>query len=297
MTARTTDVARAVWRSCRPHQWAKNALLFLPAAAAHVAWTRSLALTLLAGFASFSLLASASYLVNDLLDLPHDRLHPSKCRRPLAAGQLSVRLAAAMATVLFVAAAAIAAGLPTRFQLALGAYLALNLAYTFGVRRLPVADVIALATLYATRVVAGAALVDVPLSRWFLAFSLFLFLSLALVKRVVELQAVPDGTGGFVRGRSYLRADIPVLVSLGVACAAASALVYCLYVTGDDVGRLYRRPDALWLGLPLILYWQARVWLITNRGDMHSDPVVYALRDRVSYYVLAAFLLAVVAAT
>jgi len=283
-------------RALRPHQWAKNTLLVLPALAAHVAWAPSLGLDLLAGFASFSLLASASYLLNDIIDLPHDRLHPSKCRRPLASGQIPVRLAAGMAAVLLVAAAAIAAGLPQRFQLALGAYLALNLAYTFGVRRLPVADVIALATLYATRVVAGAALVDVPLSRWFLAFSLFLFLSLALVKRVVELQAVPDGTTGFVRGRSYLRADIPVLVSLGVACAAASALVYCLYVTGEDVGHLYRRSDVLWIGLPLVIYWQARVWLITSRGDMHSDPVVFALRDRVSWYALAAFLLTVVAA-
>jgi len=280
----------------RPHQWAKNALLLLPALAAHLAWTPALGLTLLAGFAAFSLLASALYLVNDVVDLRHDRLHPTKSRRPLASGQLSVATALGAAAVLFVSAAALALGRGAHFQLTLVAYLAINLAYTLDLKRRPILDVILLATLYATRVVAGATLVDVPLSRWFIAFALFLFFSLALVKRVAELLAVPDGTTGFLQGRSYMRADVPALVALGAACTAASALVYCLYVTGDDVGRLYRHSDLLWAGLPLVLYWQARIWLITNRGDMHDDPVVFALRDRVSYVVLAAFVVTVLAA-
>ena len=280
----------------RPHQWAKNALLLLPALAAHLAWTPALGLTLLAGFAAFSLLASALYLVNDVVDLRHDRLHPTKSRRPLASGQLSVATALGAAAVLFVSAAALALGRGAHFQLTLVAYLAINLSYTLDLKRRPILDVILLATLYATRVVAGATLVDVPLSRWFIAFALFLFFSLALVKRVAELLAVPDGTTGFLQGRSYMRADVPALVALGAACTAASALVYCLYVTGDDVGRLYRHSDLLWAGLPLVLYWQARIWLITNRGDMHDDPVVFALRDRVSYVVLAAFVVTVLAA-
>jgi len=289
----TVPLAKAL----RPHQWAKNTLLLLPALAAHVAWTPALGLTLLQGVAAFSLLASALYLVNDLADLRHDRLHPTKSRRPLASGQLGVPAAVGAAAILLAAAAALALPLPAAFRLALAAYLGLNVTYTLDLKRRPILDVIVLATLYATRVVAGAALADVPLSRWFLAFSLFLFLSLALVKRVVELKAVPDGATDFVRGRAYLRADIPVLASLGAACAAASALVYCLYVTGGEVGRLYRHPDVLWLGLPLILYWQARVWVVTNRGDMHDDPVVFALRDRVSYAVAGLFLLTMVVAT
>ena len=286
-----------LFRTLRPHQWAKNALLLLPALAAHVAWTAALALTLLAGFAGFSLLASALYLFNDIHDLPHDRLHPTKCRRPLASGQLSIRLAAGTAVVLLVVSAVLAACLPPSFRLSLAAYVVLNLAYSLDLKRRPLLDVIVLATLYATRVVAGAALVDVPLSRWFLALSLFLFFSLALVKRVAELQAVPEGAGGFVSGRSYLRADVPALVALGAACTAASALVYCLYVTGDEAGRLYRHPDVLWVGLPLLLYWQARIWLITGRGSMHDDPVAFTLRDRASYAVLIAFLAMLVAAT
>jgi 4-hydroxybenzoate polyprenyltransferase len=283
-------------RALRPHQWTKNALLFVPAFAAHLAWTPALGLDLLGGFASFSFLASALYLVNDVVDLRHDRLHPTKSRRPIASGQLSIPLALGAAALLLVAAAALALAQGTPFQLTLGAYLAINLAYTFDLKRRPILDVILLATLYATRVVAGAALVDVPLSRWFVAFALFLFLSLALVKRVAELLAVPDGTTGFLQGRSYLRADVPALVALGAACTAASALVYCLYVTGEDAARLYAHRDLLWTGLPLVLYWQARIWLITNRGDMHDDPVVFALRDRVSYAVLTLFLLTVVAA-
>jgi 4-hydroxybenzoate polyprenyltransferase len=283
-------------RALRPHQWAKNALLLVPALAAHLAWTPALGLDLLGGFAAFSFLASALYLVNDVVDLPHDQLHPTKSRRPIASGQISVTVALGSAVVLFVAAAALALGQGTPFQLTLGAYLAINLAYTFDLKSRPILDVILLATLYATRVVAGAALVNVPLSRWFVAFALFLFLSLALVKRVAELLAVPDGSTGFVQGRSYLRADVPALVALGAACTAASALVYCLYVTGDDAARLYAHRDLLWAGLPLVLYWQARVWLITNRGGMHDDPVVFALRDRVSYVVAGLFLLTVVAA-
>jgi 4-hydroxybenzoate polyprenyltransferase len=280
----------------RPHQWAKNALIALPALAAHLAWTPALGLRLLLGLTAFSAASSALYLVNDLVDLPADRVHPTKRSRPIASGALGVRAAALAAVALAAVAAALAIQLPGEFRVTLAAYAALSAAYSFSLKRRPVLDVIVLATLYTARVVAGAALVDVPLSRWFLAFSILLFLSLALVKRVVELQAMPEGQTGFVRGRSYVRDDLPTLVSLGAACTAASALVYCLYVTGDDVGRLYRRPDLLWIGLPLILYWQARIWLITGRGDMHEDPVAFALRDRVGYFVIAAFLLTVLAA-
>lgn len=283
-------------RALRPHQWAKNALLLVPALAAHLPWTASLGLDLLEGFAAFSFLASALYLVNDVVDLRHDQLHPSKSRRPLASGQITVPAALGTAAVLFLAAAALAVRQGAAFQVTLGMYLAINLAYTFDLKRRPILDVILLATLYASRVVAGAALVDVPLSRWFIAFALFLFLSLALVKRVAELLTMPDGPSGFLQGRSYFRADVPALVALGAACTTASALVYCLYVTGEDATRLYTHRDLLWAGLPLVLYWQARVWLITNRGGMHDDPVVFALRDRVSYAVLGLFLLTVVAA-
>ena len=277
-----------LFRALRPHQWAKNALLVLPALAAHLPWTPSLGLALFEGVAAFCLMASGLYLVNDVLDLRNDRLHPTKSRRPLASGQVSVPAALAVAGLLVLAATALGGRLPVGGRWALTAYAAGSLAYSLDLKRRPVLDVIVLATLYATRVVAGAETAHVPLSRWFLAFALFLFLSLALVKRVVELQGLPKEATGFARGRCYVRADVPALVALGAACTAASALVYCLYVTSEDVGRLYRHPDLLWAGLPLILYWQARIWLVANRGDMHEDPVVFALRDGVGYLVLAA---------
>lgn len=287
----------ALARAARPHQWAKNLLLVLPAFAAHLTWTIALGSRLVVGFVAFSAAASALYLVNDIADLPHDRTHPRKRHRSLASGAISVKAAAGAAAAGLALAAIAAARLPTGFQLALGVYVVVSLAYSLDLKRRPLLDVVVLATLYTVRIVAGGALVHVTLSRWFLAFSIFLFLSLALTKRVAELQRRPEGEAQFVEGRSYLRADIPALLALGAASSVASALVYCLYVTGEDAARLYRRPDILWFGLPLILYWQARLWLVTNRGDMHDDPVVFAMKDRVSYFVTGAFLLAVLAAT
>lgn len=277
----------ALLSAIRPHQWAKNGLLLLPVLAAHKAGSAVLVPVSL-GVAAFCLTASAIYLCNDILDLPNDRAHPQKRHRALASGALGIRTAAVTAVILLAAAAGLAKLVPPAFAGALAFYIATSIAYTLDLKRRPVVDVITLATLYAVRVVAGAALVSVPLSRWFLALAVFLFLSLALVKRVVELQDTAGDANP--AGRSYRASDIPVLVAIGCASTVASMLVYCLYITGDEVLRLYRHPDLLWLGLPLLLYWQTRVWLFTNRRAMHHDPVVFALRDRVSYVVAAAFL-------
>jgi 4-hydroxybenzoate polyprenyltransferase len=282
----------ALLRALRPHQWSKNALLALPALAAHLTWDWSSVVGLVAGFSAFSALASAVYLLNDLVDLPHDRLHQSKRRRPLAAGELGIPATLAMIPVLVAVSVAASWWLPDPFKLVLAFYLVATTAYSFVLKRKPIVDVITLAALYTTRVVAGAALVTVPLSRWFLAFAVFFFLSLALVKRVVELAHAPAGATTLT-GRGYGTVDLPVLTGLGAGASLVSALVYCLYITSIDVGRLYTRADLLWVGLPILLYWQARVWLLTGRGRMDDDPVVFALRDRVSYLVLAGFLLVV----
>ena len=292
-----SSTLRGCIRALRPHQWSKNALLLLPALAAHLAFSLSAILHLLAGLVAFSLTASAIYVVNDLVDLPHDRVHLTKRRRPFAAGQVPIPIGIAMAVVLILLSQLITLWLPPRFALTLVGYLILTTAYSFSLKRVPVLDVITLATLYTTRVIAGAALVTVPLSRWFLAFSVFLFLSLALVKRVVELQSKKVVDDETIPGRGYVRADLPVLTSLGVAATLATALVYCLYITGSEVGALYSRPDLLWLELPVLLYWQIRVWLLTGRKAMpYDDPVVFALRDRASHVVLAIFLLVMVCA-
>jgi 4-hydroxybenzoate polyprenyltransferase len=278
-------------RALRPHQWAKNALLMLPALAAHLPVTLSVLGVLLSGFVAFSLAASAIYVLNDLVDLPHDRCHVRKRRRPFAAGDVPIPVGIAMIAVLGVSSLLLTLPLPRPFLWVLLGYLALTTAYSFSLKRVPAVDVLALATLYTARVVAGAALVSVPLSRWFLAFSVFLFLSLALVKRVVELQGMLGPEGAAIPGRGYVLADIPVLTALGAGATLATALVYCLYITSSEVNRLYSRPDLLWLELPVLLYWQIRVWLLTGRRQMtHDDPVVFALRDRASHVTLAVFL-------
>jgi 4-hydroxybenzoate polyprenyltransferase len=284
-------------RALRPHHWAKNTLIFLPALAAQLTPGAGLATRLLIGFAAFCAMTSAVYLVNDVADLSSDRRHPTKRYRPLAAGELSISHALAAAILLAVGAGALAWYLSPLFAAVLASYLALTTLYSASLKQKLIIDVITLASLYTIRVVAGAVLVEVPLSRWFLAFSIFLFLSLALVKRVVELKELKAGDVSAAAGRGYRVDDLTVLIGLGTAAAAASALVYCLYITSDDVLRLYARPDALWIGLPLFLYWIARLWVLTGRGIVHEDPVAYTLRDRATYAVAAAFVVTIWLAT
>ncbi len=281
---------RAWIRTLRPHQWAKNLLLVLPAVSAHAVWTPALLARTVTAFASFSLGASATYIINDLVDLPHDRTHQSKRRRPIAAGELSARAGLATALIFGVAALALATLLPPQFGVTLVTYLGLTLTYTAILKRQAILDVVALASLYALRLVAGGAMANVALTGWFLAFSVFFFLSLALVKRVSEMHQRPVATGAVVPGRGYVAQDLPVLMALGVGSAMASALVYCLYITGDDVRRLYGHPMRLWGGLPILLFWLGRVWLLAGRGAVHEDPVIFALRDRVSAMAFLAFL-------
>jgi 4-hydroxybenzoate polyprenyltransferase len=280
-------------RALRPLQWAKNLLILLPAVAAHVRWTPDQIANALGGLAAFSLTASAIYVVNDLIDIPNDRRHRTKRFRPFASGDLSVLHGVGLVTLLGLASAAAAAFLPPTFAVVLAVYAVLSAAYSLAIRRRIALDVILLASLYTLRVIAGAALASVPLSRWFLGFSIFLFLSLALIKRVVELQESDSGSTGPIGGRGYIVADIPVLTALGLGATIASSLVYCLYITSDDVLKLYHRPDILWGNLPILLYWQARSWLLVNRHQMHEDPVIFALRDRGSHISFLAFLLLV----
>jgi 4-hydroxybenzoate polyprenyltransferase len=293
--AARAPLAAAAWlRALRPHQWTKNALLLLPALAAHVAWQPAALGRVLLGIIAFSAVASAGYLVNDVLDLEHDRAHASKRSRPVASGAISPAAALIAAMALLFLALALSLALGGRFAATLVIYALLTFAYSLLLKRIALVDVVTLGILYTIRLVAGAALVTVPLSRWFLAFSIFFFLGLALVKRVGELRERTDLDP--VSGRDYAVMDRHVLVSLGTASALVAALVYCLYITGVEVTRLYRRPDVLWAGLPLLIYWQARIWLLTERGRLHDDPVAFALTDRATLALGALFLLVVLLA-
>jgi len=282
----------ALVRALRPHQWAKNALLLIPLCAAHLMGDlEALTHTLLA-IVAFSLCASSVYLLNDMLDLEADRAHPRKSKRPFAAGDLSLAAGFVLIPALLAGAVLIAAFLPERFQLVLAVYYCLTAAYSFVLKRFLLIDAVALAGLYTLRVIAGAGAADVALSFWLLLFSVFLFLSLAFVKRYSELDSLRRQQRLQAVGRGYHVEDLTVLQSLGTAAGYLSVLVLALYINSPDIQALYHRPKVIWTLCVLMLYWVSRVWMTAHRGAMHDDPVVYALKDRVS---LVIGLLAVIA--
>lgn len=275
---------RVLVKALRPHQWTKNLLLFVPALLAHAAqpevWIRALW-----AFAAFSLCASSVYVVNDLVDLRADRAHPSKRARPFASGALSPNVGMVLAPALLLGAFLLALALPSAFSAVLGTYYLATLGYSFFLKRLVLLDVLLLAGLYSLRLVAGGAAYQVPLSQWLLAFALFLFLSLAFVKRYSEVQALRREGATETRGRGYRAGDLEQLATFGSAAGYLSVLVLALYVNSEDVRRLYEHPARLWVMLPLLLFWISRVWLLAHRGQMNDDPIVFAIRDRPSYLV------------
>lgn len=285
---------RAMLRALRPHQWVKNLLLFLPLLAAHQITHVPTLLDAGLAFIAFALTASAVYLLNDLLDLSADRGHPSKRRRPFAAGDLSlIRGLALIPGLLLVAAFLAAVFLPPVFSAVLAGYFILTSAYSFWLKRQPILDVMTLAALYTLRVIAGAAAVSILPSFWLLAFSMFIFLSLALVKRYTELRGLLVRGELTASGRGWHVDDLPLAQSLGIASGMVCVLVLALYVDSAQAQRLYAMPEALWLVCPLVLYWVSRLWFKTHRGEMHDDPVVFALRDPTSLAigVLTAFIM------
>jgi 4-hydroxybenzoate polyprenyltransferase len=287
--------SRAILRALRPHQWAKNVLLLVPLFTAHRLADLAALGAALAGFAAFCLCASSVYLLNDMLDLESDRSHARKCKRPFAAGDLSLATGFMLVPGLLVGAALIAAFLPGKFQIALSAYYLLTCAYSVTLKRMLLVDAVALAGLYTLRIIAGAGAATVALSFWLLLFSVFLFLSLAFVKRYAELDALRRQQRLQALGRGYHVEDLSVLQSFGTAAGYLSVLVLALYINSPEIEPLYTRPKAIWMLCVLELYWISRVWMTAHRGGMHDDPVVFALRDRVSLGVglLAALTVAV----
>jgi 4-hydroxybenzoate polyprenyltransferase len=231
---------------------------------------------------AFCLCASSVYVLNDLLDLQADRLHPRKSKRPFAAGELSIVSGLLLSAVLLAATVVVALFLPAKFCLVLAAYYIVTSAYSLFLKRFLLVDALALAGLYTLRIIAGAAAVVVELSFWLLLFSIFLFLSLAFVKRFAELEALRRQQRLRAAGRGYLVEDLPVLQSLGIASGYLSVLVLALYINSPAIEALYHRPKAVWMLCVLLLYWISRVWMTAQRGNMHDDPVVFALKDRQS---------------
>ena len=250
-------------------------------------------------FVAFGICASSVYMLNDLLDLPDDRQHPTKYKRPLAAGMLPIHDALLLIPGLLLFAFTLALWqLPLLFTGVLASYFALTLTYSLWLKRMVMLDVVTLALLYSVRVIAGAAAMSLTATFWILAFCMFIFLSLAFVKRYTELHdARQKGKKGKSAGRGYYPADFELLASLGGASGYISVLVLALYINDASSGALYHSQQWMWAACPLLLFWLSRVWLLAHRGQMHDDPIVFAIRDHVSRWTGLAFLVVFTLAT
>lgn len=286
---------RAWAKALRVHQWLKNLLVFVPLAAAHQVTNADLLVQAILAFISFSLCASSVYLLNDLLDLPADRLHRRKKKRPFASGALPVKAGVIAAPLLLAVALGLALLLPSHFLVVLAFYYGLTLAYSFLLKKQVIVDVMLLAGLYTLRIIAGAAATGIKPSFWLLALSMFVFLGLAMVKRYSELR-IAAASPAPLAGRGYHPDDLPVVLALGSASGMVSVLILALYTQAEIVPDMYPAPEWLWLMPPLMLYWTARLWMKAQRGEVDDDPVVFAAKDWQSLTVVtlmgAAFLLA-----
>jgi len=278
---------RSFFMAVRVHQWAKNLLIFLPLLLSHALTAGRLIAALLAFFC-FSLAASAAYIVNDLLDLEADRSHPRKHARPFASGDLTAFNGLCIAAVFLLLSLSGARLLPVAFYGWLLFYLVGTLAYSIALKRIALLDVLVLSGLYTLRLLAGSAATHVHISHWLAGFSVFLFFSLAIVKRIAELENLRAGGSPPKNGRGYLVTDIEQLRSFGTASAFAAVVIFAIYISGSDVATLYHKPQFLWLIMPMMLFWLCRVLLLASRGDLDEDPLVFALTDRMSLLIGAA---------
>ncbi len=291
-------VWKAALRAMRPHQWVKNLLIFVPLVLGHHLQDTSKVVASILAFIAFSACASAVYVLNDMMDIEADRHHPTKRNRPFASGQLPILYGPVLTAGLMLFAVAVSLiALPLPFLGMLGIYVLVNLFYSFWLKRKLVLDVMLLAGMYALRVLVGGVAADVVVSEWLLAFSMFLFTSLAFGKRHAELARHADEESeDSPRGRGYGVGDLSIIESIGPTAGYMAVLVLALYINSPEMKVLYTRPWALWLICPLMLYWVTRIWFIVKRGELDEDPVVFALRDRVSLGIgLLVVLLAAIA--
>ena len=273
-------------RQLRLHQWVKNLLLFVPVILAHRLQDMDAMFNVVVAFFAFGLCASAIYTLNDITDVESDKQHPSKRKRPIASGQLSIAQASALAAVLLIVSAVIAFfWTPPEFAIWLVVYVLATTAYSFFLKRIVLVDVLVLALLYVLRVEAGAEAAGVVVSPWLLAFSLFMFTSLAFLKRYTELRLTIEHEGRIVSGRGYHVGDADFVLALGPATGLLAVLIFTLYLNGPEVQNLYLHPLRLWGVVPLLVYWISYVWLASFRGRMHDDPIIFAVRDGISYAV------------
>jgi 4-hydroxybenzoate polyprenyltransferase len=291
------SLARLIIKEMRVYQWVKNLLILVPLLASHRFTDVNTLIAEGIAFLSFSCCASSVYLLNDMLDLDSDRRHTSKRNRPFASGQLPLAFGMGLTLALLVAAGSLAAMLSPAFQLVLAGYLAVTFAYSFALKRMMLVDVFTLAALYTTRILAGGAAGNIVLSDWLIMFSVMIFLSLAMVKRYTELDALLRDGKASAAGRGYVTQDLGILRSFGTASGYVAVLVLALYMNSTDVRMLYHHPQMLWLLFGLLLYWVSRIWMLAFRGQMHDDPIVFAIKNRHSLFVIGLCVVTVIAAS
>lgn len=276
---------RALIEAIRVHQWVKNVLIFVPLIVSHQVGDPGRLLDAMLAFLAFCFCASGTYLLNDLLDLEADRHHHAKKHRALAAGDLPIKYGLIASPLLTITGLTLSLLLPSSFTVILIIYVLLTLSYSFHLKHVVVMDVILLAALYSIRIVGGGVAINVVISKWLLLFSLFFFLSLAFVKRLIELQNLRNEGKDVSISRDYCVMDIAQIANLGTCSGYIAILVYALYINSEEVKVLYAFPERLWLIVPLILYWISRIWILAHRGQIHHDPVVFTICDKVSVII------------
>lgn len=285
-----------VWiKALRVHQWLKNLLLFVPLLTAFSFFDLGKLSAMVVAFLAFSLAASATYMVNDLWDLENDRAHPRKRLRPFASARLPILNGLAVAAGALLLALVLAFSVSTAFLLMLLLYLVLTSAYSWVLKEYVLIDVLMLSLLYTLRILAGSVAIGIATSSWLLAFSVFMFLSLALVKRCAELVSLEENGKAATRGRDYRVTDLVVLWPLGVGAALSAVVVFGLFISASETQARYGTPQMLWLVALGLIYWLARLWVKTSRGEMHDDPVIYAIKDhgsRMTVFAMIAVMLA-----
>lgn len=272
-------------KALRPHQWVKNVLILVPLLLSHQFLDISKLTAITVAFLAFCLAASSGYILNDLLDLAADRIHPTKRNRPFAAGLLPIEYGLLLFATLVVLSVLLSWWLPFIFTVVLGSYLLITISYSFYLKSKMVLDIVVLAGLYTIRIVAGTIAVDLKLSFWLLAFSMFIFSSLAFLKRYVELLQLTDRKT--IKHRNYMVDDIEMIASVGPTSGYLAVLVFSLYINTPDVRMLYHAPFILWLISPFLLYWITRIWFLAHRRQMLDDPVLFALTDPASWLAVA----------
>ena len=283
-------------RALRIHQWVKNLLLFVPLLTAFSFAETSKLIPVIIAFLAFSLAASASYIVNDIADAWSDRAHPRKRSRPFADASISIPAGLFAAAAALALSLALATVVSPAFVMLLTFYLGLTSAYSWAFKEYVLIDVLMLSVLYTLRILGGTIAASVATSSWLIAFSVFIFLSLALVKRCSELVSLGEGGRETTRGRDYRISDLTVLWPLGIGAGLSAVVVFGLFISAIDTQAKYASPKLLWLVTIGLIYWLGRLWIKTNRGEMHDDPVVFACKDFGSRVTILAMVAATVAA-